>query len=606
MASIAAHRDRDLDALTSLWADRPGVAGWLGTIDHKRIACRYFASAGLFLVLGVVLAVLMRSQLAEAEADLVGAASFRQLADMHGASMLLLAVVPMLQALALYLVPLMVGTRTIAFPRLNAFGFWLFLFGGLATLSTFALALWRSLAGVGAGMSVEAASWQPALVAMSTLCVALGVCTTILRMRAPGMTLSRMPTFVSAMLVASVLVLIILGPATAQALLDAWSARVAGVAGSVMASPWPAQASVLFLSVLPVVGVIAGIIETMARRPLVGPIVVHAALLAIGLLVLAAWASDALGIEAALGEARLRGALAIATALPLLVLLACWLRTLAQRGWRPELAHMPSPLLYALAAMQMLVVAGIGAVARWGAATGAGDDQYAVAQVHYLAGAALFALFGALHVWFPKITGRMLSDAIGRLQFWLFFVGFNATFLPLYWLGLAGMPRGVHTYASGLGWTLPNTVSTLGTWMTVAGGALLAFNLYYALRQGRPAGDNPWGAPDLAWATHSPPPPCNFTTTPTVHDRQPAWSQPTQLEVDDGGMRRTVLLTSPARALPRGERALPRPTLFPLVAGLAVSGLVEWSTSPARGLAWSALALVAVLGGWYLRGSLRS
>lgn len=605
MASIAAHRDRDLDALTSLWADRPGVAGWLATIDHKRIARRYFASAGLFLVLGVILAVLMRSQLAEAEADLVGAGSFRQIADMHGASMLLLAVVPMLQALALYLVPLMVGTRTIAFPRLNAFGFWLFLFGGLATLSTFALALSRALDGGGSGTPLDAASWQPVLVAMSTLCVALGVGTTILRMRAPGMTLSRMPAFVWAMLVASVLVLAILGPATAQAVLDGWSARVAGLTGAA-ASPWAAQASALSLALLPVVGVIAGIIETIARRPLAAPVVVHAALLAIGLLVLAAWAAGTFGIEAMLVDPRLRVAVAVAIALPLLALLACWLRTLAPRGWRPEHAHMPSPLLFALAALLMLGVAGIGALAQELAGRDAGDDQYAVAQVHYLAGAALFALFGALHAWFPKITGRMLSDAIGRLQFWLFFVGFNATFLPLYWLGLAGMPRGVHTYVSGLGWTLPNTVSTLGMWMMVGGGALLAFNLYYALRQGRPAGDNPWRAPDLAWATHSPPPPCNFTTTPTVHDRQPAWSQPTQLDVDDGGMRRTVLLTSPARALPRGERALPHPTLVPLVAALAVSGLVEWTTSPARGVAWSALALVAVLGGWHLRGSLRT
>lgn len=582
----AEDRDLLLDTVASLWRDRPGPAGWVSSIDHKRIALRYAATAAGFLLVDGVLGLLMRSQLAEAEHDLLDPVVYRQLAGMHAITALQLVLVPMLQAVALYLVPLMVGARTIAMPRLNAFGYWTYLGGALVGLMAFVAGLWRATAGSGV-VGDAGTNWMDLCTRVSVLCVALGVLATILRMRAPGMTLSRMPALVWAMLVASVVVLVVV-PAS---LLDIVLARRMALGG-----PWSPQASVLALALLPVLGILAGIVETTARRAVTGHAWIIVALLAFGIAILAAWAQPFLAIDAwPAGRSRLVGLAGLA--LPACALAACWLATLWRRAWRADASPMPEPLVFALGAMLLLALGAVATAAPVAGLVpgGVGNTQYAVAAFHCIAGGAVFALFGALHAWFPKVTGKMLSGQIGLLQFLLLFVGFLATFLPLFWLGLQGMPRRAATYAAGLGWTLPNTIATLGAWMMTAGVLVLAFNLYYGRRNGRPAGDNPWRAPDLAWATHSPPPPYNFAAMPTVRDRHPAWEQSLPLHPDQGALQRTTALSTPVRATPRGEAPVPRPSLYPPIAAIALVGLAAWTQSVLHASAWAILLAVTAL-----------
>lgn len=584
-------RDQLLDALDTLWRDRPGPLGWFATIDHKRIAIRYAVTAAACLLLDGAMALLLRSQLAEAEHDLLDPMAFLRLAEMHGAIALLLVLAPLLQAVAVYLVPLMVGARAIAFPRLNAFGYWTYLGAALVGLAVFAAGSWRATP---ASASV---AWIAAAAGVSALCVALGVFATILRMRAPGMTLSRMPTFVWAMLLASIAVLVVVPGSVLDMVLERRLPSTSLAA--------PSHALLVSLALLPTLGILAGIVEATARRA-AGYAWVNLALLATGVAIVGGWAVSALapGIAASQGW---RIAMLASFGVPGGVLAACWISTLCRRAWRADGGVMPEPLLFALGAMALLALGGVavaasvpGLLPRDFAGT-----QYAVAALHCLAGGAMFALFGALHAWFPKVTGRMLSGQIARLQFALLFAGFLAAFLPLFWLGSQGMPRRVGTYAAGLGWTLPNTVATLGTWMMAGGLVLLAFNLLYGRRNGRPGGDNPWRAPDLAWATHSPPPPYNFPATPTVRDRHPGWEQGVVLHPDDGALQRTTALTTPVRAAPRGDAAVPRPNLFPPIAAFALIGLAAWMQSTLHASAWAVLVAAAVLLAWWRQRRMR-
>jgi cytochrome c oxidase subunit 1 len=230
------------------------------------------------------------------------------------------------------------------------------------------------------------------------------------------------------------------------------------------------------------------------------------------------------------------------------------------------------------------------------------DTYFVVAHLHYvLIGGAVFPLMGALYFWFPKFTGRMLSEALGRLQFWLFFIGFNVTFFPMHILGLMGMPRRVYTYPAGLGWDLPNMIASLGSWVIAGSVLVFAFNVFYALRAGRPAGDNPWGAPTLEWATLSPPPPYNFEEMPVVRGNEPLWPLDTDLPVMTGLAKdkREALLTSSTDALPVTRWAMPDPGIWPLISALTLTVLFVWSIFSPWGVVWGSIPLAIALTAWF-------
>jgi len=285
--------------------------------------------------------------------------------------------------------------------------------------------------------------------------------------------------------------------------------------------------------------------------------------------------------------------------IPTGVLFFIWLATL----WRGKLRFEP-PMLFALGFIAMFLIGGIDGV--WAASPAMDfaihDTYWVVAHLHYvLFGGTLFGVMAAMFYWFPKMTGRMLSRPLGIWQFWLQLIGFNLTFFPMHILGLMGMPRRVYTYPAGLGWDLPNMIASLGSWVVAASVLVFAFNVFYALRAGRPAGDNPWGAPTLEWATHSPPPPYNFEEMPAVRGSEPLWPLDTDLAVMTGLAkdRRQALLTTSTDALPATRWAMPDPSIWPLLSALALTVLFVWSIFSPWGVVWGAIPLAVVLTAWF-------
>ena len=550
--TIETQHDRDRAALLQAWSDRPGLPGWLATVDHKRVGRRYIVTALLFFLVAGIMAMLMRIQLSEPQNTFLGPDRYNQLFPMHGAMMLWLFALPVMQAVAVYIVPLMVGARRIALPRLNAFSYWVYLFGGVTSLGAFLMAMADRPTDTYAGASAV----MGACSGLAALCVAIELIATLLALRAPGMTLRRMPLFAWSMLVASLIVVLVMP----VVVFDACVSRADPLAGVQFGRP------AIFILLVPALGMISSIVETFARRPVFGYPVMVAALFATGLLAFVPWAQ-------AISGNSVHAAMDVAIAIPIGMQLFCWIATL----WtgRPIVTV---PLLFVLGFVALFALGGLIAVLLACAPPDArlrGSD-FEVAQLHVLLlGGALFPLLGALYYWFPKFSGRMLSESFGRLQFWLLFAGVSVTFLPMYVLGFLGMPRRIHAYPGGLGWELPNMIASLGSWVIAGSVLVFAFNIFYALRAGRPAGDNPWGAPTLEWATLSPPAPCNFEHVPAVQGRQPLWPLDPSLNKRAGLSAATRADATSASTDAPSEK--PAASIWPLLAALALTMLLAWS-----------------------------
>jgi cytochrome c oxidase subunit 1 len=614
-------RDRALDALQAVWADRRGFVGWLTTVDHKRIARRYIVTAMVFFTLAGILAMLMRMQLSEPNNHLLGPDRYNQIFSMHGTVMMFLFAVPVMQAVAVYMVPLMVGARNIAFPRLNAFSYWMYLFGGVMIFVALLLnvgpdAGWTgyvplSASEFSAGKRTDVWALMITFTEVSALCISVELVATILAMRAPGMTLARMPLFVWAMLVTSLMVIFAM-PAVLLACSFLLSDRLVGThffdaanGGSALLWQhlfWFFGHPVVYIIFMPALGMISSIVETFARRPIFGYTAMVLAMAAIGFLSFGLWVHHmfAIGLPP-LGDGFYTAA-SMLIALPIGVQIFCWIATL----WsgRPILG---TPLLFVLGFFALFVIGGLTGVMVAAAPLDLQlhDTYFVVAHLHYaLIGGAVFPLMGALYFWFPKFTGRMLSESLGRIQFWLFFIGLNVTFFPMHLLGLMGMPRRVYTYAAGLGWSVPNLVASFGSWLVAASVMVFAANVFYALRPirgGRPAGDNPWGAPDLAWATRSPPPPYNFDDVPVVEIREPLWplNRPLPVMTGLGNGTREALLTTPVDAVPATRWRMPAPDLRPLWSALALATLFICSIFSPWAVAWGAIPVAITLVAWF-------
>jgi cytochrome c oxidase subunit I len=604
--------------LAHTWGTGSGIVGYLSSVDHKIIARRYLVTAFSFLFLAGLAAAAMRMQLAHPESKLIGPDLYNQLFTMHGTTMMFLFAVPVMEAMGIYLVPLMVGTRNIAFPRLNAFSYWVYLFGGLMIWVAFMLNIgadtgWFSyvpLAGPehAPGKRVDFWAQMITFTEVSALAVAVELIVTILKQRAPGMTLDRIPLFVWAILVTS-FVIIFAMPAVMLASSMLIMDRLIGThffnpaeGGDALLWQhlfWFFGHPEVYIIFLPATGMVSAIIVTFARREAFGYLALVLSLIAVGFLSFGLWVHHMFTAGVPQLGAAFFTASSMLIAIPNGLQIFCWIATL----WdgRPIFK---TPLLFVLGFFFIFVAGGLTGVilASVPIDTQVHDTYFVVAHFHYvLIGGAVFPLLGAIYYWFPKITGRMMSERMGVWNFWLAFVGFNVAFFPMHILGLQGMPRRVYTYQPEMGWGDLNLLATAGSVVLLLSFVLFLWNVVSSLRAGDLAPDNPWNAGTLEWATSSPPPPQNFDRIPFVTHREPLWAERETLPVVTGlqvGMRELVVSTvSEARADLR--ESSPDPSIWPLLAAIAVGGTFIGSIFTPWAVLWGSFPLAITLIGWF-------
>ncbi len=517
---------------------RSALYDWVTTTDHKKIGILYVINSFLFFFIGGLLALGVRTELAVPGLQFVTDSTYNQLFTMHATFMIFLFVIPMLAGFGNYVVPLQIGAPDMAFPRINALSFWMLPLGGILLLLSFvtggsAAAGWtsyaplsedRALAATGTGQDL----WIVALVLIGTSSIlgAINFLVTIFKMRAPGMTLFRMPVLVWTVLVTSVLVLMAT-PVITSALIMLFIDRNYGgsffdpsAGGDAILYQnifWFYSHPAVYVMVLPAMGMVSEILPVFSRKPLFGYKAFVFATAGIGALGFSVWAHHMFTSGAV--YLPFFSIMTFLIAVPTGVKMFNWVFTM----WRGQIM-LKTPILFALGFLSMFLIGGInGAFSAAVPVDFALHDTYwVVAHLHYvLFGGSVFGIMGGLYYWFPKMTGRMMNETVGKLQFVLMFVGFNLTFFPMHELGLAGMPRRIADYASSAGWNDLNILATIGGFTIAASMVPLLWNIFTSLRNGEPAGDDPWEANTLEWATTSPPPPYNFDRLPEIRSERP-------------------------------------------------------------------------------------
>jgi len=532
-----------------------GVWSWITTVDHKRIGILYGISAFVFFLIGGIEALLIRVQLAKPNGTVLSAEMYNQIFTMHGTTMIFLVVMPMSAAFFNYLVPLQIGARDVAFPRLNAFSYWLFLFGGIFLYSSFLLGGapdggWFGYAPntsitFSPGYNIDFWVFGLQLLGIASTVGSVNLIVTMLNMRAPGMTLMRMPVFTWMTLVSSFLILFAMPVITVALFLLMFDRNF----GSNFFNPaaggdpvlwqhlfWLFGHPEVYILILPSMGMVSEILPTFARKPLFGyPVIVFSGI-AIGFMGWGVWVHHMFSVG--LGPVAV-SAFSVSTmfiAVPTGVKIFNWTATI----WRGSL-RFTTPMLFALGFIGMFTIGGLSGVTH---SVSPHDRQqtdtyYVVAHFHYvLFGGALFGIMGGIYYWWPKIFGYLLNERLGKVNFWTWLIGFNLTFAPMHILGLRGMPRRVYTYDDSLGLAALNMLATVGSFVIAFSTLVFMYNVWFSTKKQRiPAGDDPWDARTLEWATQSPPPEYNFAETPVVHGVDDFWHKK-YTEDDEGRLIR--------------------------------------------------------------------
>ncbi|MGO4573279.1 cytochrome c oxidase subunit I [Microvirga sp. 2TAF3] len=592
--------------LERTWETKPGLGGWLSTVDHKELGIRYIATAFAFLILGGIEALVMRVQLARPNLHVLTPEQYNQLFSMHGITMIFLYAQPVLTGFSAFLFPLLLGTRDLAFPRLNAFSYWAYLAAGLFMYTSFLVAAapndgWfnyppYSLKTYNPGPNMDFYALGMILLGISTTAGAINFLVTVLRTRAPGMSINRLPILTWGTTTTSVGILLSM-PAVTLACFMLWADRQFGThffdttaRGQpllwqhlfwIFAHPW------VYIIVLPAMGIVSDALPIFCRRPLVGYTVVVLGTVATMVMGFGVWLHHmfATGIPF-IALSFFSGASFVIT-IPSAVAVFAWVATI----WtgRPVIT---TAFLFFAGFISMFVIGGVSGVmtASVAADRQLTDTYFVVAHIHYvLIGINLFPVIGGLFVWFPKMTGRMLSERLGKWSFWIILSGFNLAFLPMHWTGLAGMPRRIYTYQEGMGWDTVNLVTSIGAFILATGILLVLVNIFVSVRNGAVAGPNPWDGPTLEWVTPSPPPPYNFAVIPAVASRHPLWEDRLKegmghssvhrgLVLDDG---KEMLATTSLDAEPDAILKLPEDSYSPLAVTIVMTAgfaglLLHW------------------------------
>ncbi len=608
------HDPQVSERLTRLWETPSTLLGWIATVDHKTLGIRYIVTASVFLFLGGVEAILLRLQLIRPENHLLSPAAFNQLFTMHGTTMMFLFVQPVLSGFSFYLTPLLIGARELAFPRLNTFSYYGFLLAGLFLYASFLIGQapnggWFNYTPLTSlytpGYNIDFYALGLLLLGVSTTAGAINLIVTIFKLRAPGMSLDKIPLMLWSSLTTSFAVVFSI-PALTVALVFLELARRwhfgffdPALGGSpllwqhlfwVFGHPW------VYIVFLPATGMLSMIIPAMSRRPMVGHNLIVGATIATGLAGFGVWAHHMFVTGLPQISVGFFSAGSMVVSIPSAVQVFAWIATM----WHGKVV-LKTPMLFTLGFIVQFVLGGISGVMTavvpfdWQAH----DTYFVVAHLHYvLAGGSLFALFAALYYWFPKMRGRLLDERLGKASFWVMLVGFNLAFFPMHIAGLLGMVRRIYTYAPNPGVAAMNLASTIGALVFATGTLLTLWNLLRSYRGGRPAGPDPWGAHSLEWATSSPPPDYNFARIPVVSSQTPLW---------DGGLapgpafdeKRLTPRTSALDGELEAAEELPEGNLWTVV--IAVTLLLA-SIGLLLGWTWvtiaSALASLFAIGRW--------
>jgi cytochrome c oxidase subunit 1 len=553
-----------------------GIWSWITTIDHKRIGIMYAVTSIVFMFFGGLEAMIIRTQLIRPGNDFVSADVYNQMFTMHGLTMVFLVGMPLSIAMFNYIVPLQIGARDVAFPRLNALSYWIFLFGGIFMYSSFLIGAapnvgWFGYANLTSrqyspGLNADFYSLGLQILGIASIMGGVNFVTTIINLRGPGMRLMRMPLFTWMAFVTSFLLITAL-PVLAVALFFLtfdrfWGTNFyqPGAGGDPVLWQhlfWLFGHPEVYILILPAFGIISEVVPTFSKKPLFGYAVMVYSGALIGLIGWGVWAHHmfATGLGA-IADAFFTVSTMI-IAIPTGVKIFNWLATM----WGGSL-RFNTAMLYVTGSIFTFTLGGISGIMH---ATSPHDLQqtdtyFVVAHFHYvLFGGLVLSIFSAIYYWFPLLTGRVMSERIGKVNFWLTMIGFNLTFMPQHWIGLLGMPRRTFTYYEELNLAGLNQLSTVGAYLTFIGALTLAYNIIRSLKHGEIVPENPWGAPSLEWATTAPPPAHNFGRIPAVHSREPLWHRDAQRIIDA------------AHAPPEPNMHMPPPSFWPLVVGFGIT-----------------------------------
>ncbi len=567
---------------------------WLTSTNHKQIGIAYLTTAFIFFLVGGLEALLMRLQLGAPNNTLLPADVYNQVFTMHGTTMIFLFAMPILAGFGNYLVPLMIGARDMAFPRLNALSYWFFLFGGLLMYSSFFLG-GAPNAGWFAYAPLTSSQFSPThgmdfwalgivMTGLGSTAGAINFIVTILNMRAPGMSLLKMPLFVWQMLVTVFLILFAIPSLTVDAIL-LFLGRNAGspfYLASQGGDPllwqhlfWFFGHPEVYILILPAFGIISEVVPVFARKPIFGYGAIVWSGIAIGFLGFTVWAHHMFAV----GMSPIADAVfsldSMIIAVPTSIKIFNWIATL----WGGKI-NVKTPLLFAIGFIAMFIIGGLSGVSLAVVPVDfqVEDTYYVVAHLHYvLFGGTVFAIFAGFYYWFPKMTGHLLDERLGKWHFWTMFVGFNLTFFPMHILGLLGMPRRIYTYDTGLGWDTWNLLETIGAFIIALSILIFLWNFATRLRRGATAGNDPWDAQTLEWTTSSPPPAYNFATIPVVNSPWPLWDQ--KLQRAPSGNPSLITPTVPAESLAARQQPDTSFNPFILAVGLlmALFGLLYFA-----------------------------